>query len=275
VDWHGIVLDFTGHPLPAGEVAVKLKESFVSSGPAPTVIRKESPVEEGRFRIAGLVPGRFDVELLFPDQLGSIRWGEICFFGPGIVEKDIHVGVSGGVVRGRVIDEATGREPMGEKLLVKAFRNPDREKPAAEALVGAEDGSFCLRCLPAGSYLVVAMGRITISEFCRGLQVGEGQVVDDLRLPIRERGFLRIEFSGFSNEDLLGFDWMLVRKDGLKGNLPSRRAAETIPLAPGEWEFRLEKDGRVLFLSSFAIVSGSTSPLSITRDDLSAVSQDR
>lgn len=268
VEWHGVVFDFTGEPLKSGEMTVWPEELFRSSDRQAKSGRKVSAIEEGRFLMRDLVPGKFRVEILCPDQRAPFRWGEICFFGPGSVEKDIHIAVSGGVVRGRVVDERTGEAPQGENLLVRAYRNPEREKPECEAFVDSEDGSFYLRGLPAGSYLVVAMGSLTISEFCRGLVVQDGQVVDDLRLVIREPGKLRIEFAGFSLEELLGLDWIIVRSDGLKGNFPSRGLSETIPLAPGKWEFRLERAGIVHFQRSFEVTSRITSSLRISRGDV-------
>ena len=115
--------------------------------------RKEiRPDGEGRFRVSGLPPGKYKVNLRLPETLTTYRpEQEITVADRGCAAVEWYV-TDNGRVSGRVIN-ADG-EPVA-RILVSLIKPDDNPKESYDKLERTDDdGRFSFSAVPQGSYLI-------------------------------------------------------------------------------------------------------------------------
>jgi Carboxypeptidase regulatory-like domain len=161
---------------------------------------------EGRFRLAGLSPGKFKVTLLLPDELYTYKpEQEITVSDRGCATVDYHV-VDNGRLSGRLLDPEGQPAVKVELQLMEADHTDPMKDQAKYAQTDAE-GRFTFDSLPPGRYVLAANlkrfpkqndpGNVYPRTFYPGvldmsktefIDIGAGEAVRgrDWQLPVRQ-----------------------------------------------------------------------------------------
>ena len=160
---------------------------------------------EGRFRLAGLSPGKFKVTLLLPDELYTYRpVQEVTVSDRGCATVDYHV-VDNGRLSGRLLDpEGQPAVKVGLQLMEADHSDPMKDQAKYAQTDG--DGRYTFDSLPPGRYVLAANlkrfpdqndpGNVYPRTFFPGvldmsktefIEVGTGEAVRgrDWQLPVR------------------------------------------------------------------------------------------
>jgi uncharacterized GH25 family protein len=141
----GTVFGVEGKPLPGVTV-----RATASSGYWPQEFaRVESPTDEkGGYRVAGLAEGTVALAVL-TDADTQVGAGSVQV--PGVKRYDIRLG-RGFAVRGKVLDDATGKPVEGARVTVQIW---NQQVPGGGGLArraSAADGTFEFASLPVGNF---------------------------------------------------------------------------------------------------------------------------
>jgi len=204
--WRGAIVDRTGMPPARARIYCMLIDTLGEAPPfwtSPSAYRHTSSQEDGTFEQHKLLPGLYQVEVAFgPSYTPRENRGLFTFESPGIVEKNIVI--TGGSLRGTVIDEATGSRPSGP-LHLEAERADDSRKRRNTTVDDA--GGFVFRGVSPGSYTLRAdLRRENRRGAVENVEVVEGRLVDGIciRIPPGEAQRGRVIVQLFGCEDLSG-----------------------------------------------------------------------
>jgi protocatechuate 3,4-dioxygenase beta subunit len=199
VTWLGKLYSSSGVPLPEVELLVSLAPADESEY-GPSIHRMAVSSEEAEFEFRKLVAGQCKVYMKLPGMKTRVEWGTFAFDKTGIVRKDLYV--KGGVIRGRIVDQWTGRALGGKDYRVHARQTiRSRNLRSFEALV-SDEGRFSIEGLPPGNYTVTAQGPKRVSTQIKDLYLDEGQVLDGLSIVIPSRGTLSLKLMDFTGDEL-------------------------------------------------------------------------
>ncbi|MFH2002670.1 MAG: carboxypeptidase-like regulatory domain-containing protein, partial [Planctomycetota bacterium] len=139
-------------------------------------------------------------DTLFNDTF--VRWGALTIDGSSDLTQDIHI-LSGdnAVLGGHVIDSNTGCPINSESVQIFISNHPMCNAYFQTAV--NSDGRFCFRCVPAGRYDLKIKGPGGYNQtFVSFIQLDPGDSEEDVILQIPALGELKVNFCGFSCEDL-------------------------------------------------------------------------
>lgn len=205
VTWQGSLIDHDGTPL--GNVVM---QASLKTEEAELVYHEAVCDEKGCFEFQGLAPGEYVVELHVPvfrpgqTRKTFIEWGDVLLDEPGLVKRDIRISEGrGALVCGTVVYEAS-EEPVRSPSVNVGVTWQSEVQHAVFSPVEEETGRFCFRCLPPGTYHLTLQGPgLHVAYFYRLFEVAEGQVIEDLRVPVPPLGLLLVTLNGFEDEDTL------------------------------------------------------------------------
>jgi protocatechuate 3,4-dioxygenase beta subunit len=196
--WKGVLYDLDGNPICGAEIEIDQV-----GGPCLDRCTNGS----GAFYFSRLKRGRYRLRVELPggqveDQGGStpfnIRWSyhqldDVVFDKPGIHEKDIRL--SGAVLSGVIIDERTGAPVCREScpwLRIRATLQDGRHYYCEPA----QGARFRFKGVPPGTYTFRAEGGGRAFGYLEDVQVKEGSVIEDLRIPLPRYGVLSLHIHG-------------------------------------------------------------------------------
>ncbi len=265
VTWYGKVIDYTD--LPLEKVRIRLYPVEASDAKKKDVdMRFFASDEKGSFEVKKLVAGKYALELEFPEQKDATDWEEVAFDHPGRVEKDIILPGSGGVLCGKVLDEATEEPYRPQKkvqFVIRATKLPWRSyRDNFEAFLNDEDGGFCFRNLPAGNYTVRFVERRGSSSNPLEVELREGQIVEGLVMRIPAMGVLKVEYVDFSPA---GLTHRLECQDGTNVYSIDPRG---VPLRTGNWVLGITGRKLGMYTRAFRIEQGKTTKIKIHENEL-------
>lgn len=303
VTWKGTLYDHEGKSIPSAFVSIWLKNFNFPPGARMsdhmrTRMHSTTCDQKGLFTFCKLATGTYRVLLRIPPELGVINWGEITLAQPGVFEKDIILSRPGGVMRGVVIDETTGEpfnrmykdEGTGRSFALRAFVRAEEQKTSQHVMVATdENGCFCLKGLPPGTYRVSATAGRTYANWWKSstlqdLELEEGGILEGLQIKMTPQGMLLLKVIGIKDPEKENIR-AIVKKEGggttsalLDFNL-MRGIAETKsdgskvmpwPLEPGLYSAVITAEGLSTIERSFEIFAGETTELNVFRDELEA-----
>ncbi len=113
--------------------------------------------DQGRFRMNPLSADRFRVSVHSPDSVRPYLGSSVEFDWPrGKVEHRVDLTLRRGVlIRGKVIEEGTGRPVAGARISFGTKRADEPNSVASGRAESAPDGSFQVAVLPVPGYLIV------------------------------------------------------------------------------------------------------------------------
>jgi len=198
--WRGAVVDRTGMPPTRARIYCKLLEAQGETPPHwtnPSAYRHTSSLDDGTFELHKLLPGRYQVDVAFGPSYTRVKnCGRFTFESPGIVEKDIVI--TGGALRGTVIDEKTGSRPS-RPIHLNAERADDSRKRLNTTVDDA--GGFVFRGVSPGIYTLTAdLRRENRQGKVENIVVVEGRLVDGICIKIppgeAQRGQVVVQLLG-------------------------------------------------------------------------------
>jgi protocatechuate 3,4-dioxygenase beta subunit len=192
----GFVRTRSGDGLPGYRVAASPRGSPMVSRPLG-LLSQEATGPDGAFLIDGLTPGEsYDLQVLSQDSLGPRRSDVVA------PADDVEVTVAGpGGIRGAVLD-AEGRAVTDFEV---SYRRPEgaggvrfRFSPAgppgldrSRITVHADDGSFALGEVPAGTWTVEARAKGYQAGRAAGIVVEEGRTTEAVQVRLAAGGVIR------------------------------------------------------------------------------------
>lgn len=268
VTYRGTVIDYDGEALAGASVRMQLKKALDPAASSFNTSVDECG-DDGAFEIKKLVPGTYEVQLSLPGQHGRATWGLEVFDQPGIFEREIDVAGMGGALFGFVVNKATGFPPYEDGLgvWVGAYHN-EREQDY-RSYIDLDDGSFSLRALAPGKYLLKAMGGDCQSKGIETIDVERGQVISGLRMEVSFTGTLHLVLNGFNDADVTGLTATITGSDPwpialehLEKRNPSQR------LYAGNYEIRIARDSLGCLFRSFTIEASRTTDMVVDRSEM-------
>lgn len=268
VTYKGTVIDYDGEPLAGASVRMQLKKAL---DPASSSFNSSTDDcgGKGKFQIGKLVPGTYEVQVGLPGQHGRVAWGQEVFDHPGIFEREIDVAGMGGALFGFVVNKATGFPPHEDSLGVWMGAYHNERKRDLRSYIDLEDGSFALRALAPGKYLLKAMGVDCESKGIETIDLEEGQVISGLRMEVSFTGALHLVFNGFNDTDVDGLTATITGSDPWPiemEHLEKRDLRER--LYAGDYEIRIAKDSLGCVYRSFTIEASRTTHLVVDRGEM-------
>lgn len=268
VKLQGTVIDYGGVPLPQCYLSLRLDERYGETN-SVNKLPSASSDAQGRFVIRKLVPGSYRV-LVGPGGQRPYVWGEIDFTEAGSQERKIDLRKTGGAISGSVVDTASGAPPEGDSLGVSIFAQRMEKLTSGDSLQAPvqNDGSFCLRGLPAGEYMVMAQGGGCLSEPQLNIQVRDGKITDGLRFAVTFCGDLILTFAGISTGERAKLEGEFDSGQSLPFPLKLNEPPENRHTLPsGEWQVKLSAKSLGRCCKSFSIEPHKTTHLTVYRGD--------
>lgn len=205
----GRVVDTRGSPVAAARVAVRRSQVLfanLQSG-KPEVDQRETHTDAGgRFRIAGLSAGKFDITVR-DSRFAPVTRNGVEVVPPSTALSDAIVLGDGAIIRGRIVDEAgvgvagaTVACVVGHKIMgfssTMALAPKDAESMGGSLTKSAADGSFASPPLAAGDYDVIAAADGFVSGRKESIATGTDDVEVTLRRSCTLRGIVLSEQEG-------------------------------------------------------------------------------
>lgn len=192
--------------------------------------------EDGRYRVGGLPPGRFQVAAQTPEGRLAEAVVEIPEGTAGVHPLDLRLD-SGSPVSGRVLDD-TGAPVAGASLQLAAAGLPRVLQKTSGA-----DGSFLFPSVPAGSWrLSAAAAGFTETGLPGEIRAGEGPVVG-IELRLERGGTVTGQVLGLTPEDFSRVQIYAFRQgEGTHPQLTSPAPVDSAGryritgLRPGTWK---------------------------------------
>ncbi len=267
VTWRGTCYDHDGIPLKGAKINVSRRHD--QDYPRYERLHEARTDTEGRFVIKKLLLKQYKVEIWYPRRVAKIDWDDISFEHLGTIEKDIVV--SGGIVRGVVVDEITGEPVVSDEGLLLAMTSTFPYKTYTSRL--DENGRFLLRGLSPEHYTISCsipdcprpkVDPVTIA--------GAGDEIE-LRIAISLGGTLRLKYEGFDGTRQRKFFLFLTGSDESEiSRRPSvlnirGSGSQIMRVKPGEYTATITSDGFQSLTRTCTITRGATTELFFQRAD--------
>jgi len=231
--------------------------------------------EKGGFEFKRLPPGAFGVWLNLNNGESVSDWKQTVFDPGEERREDIRLdqadGVPFGEISGTIVDSRTGRRPTASFISIFAYRRANN----FESFQGNADkeGNFRVKGLPPGTYELSIYAQDYPSKSVSGIEVKEGESVDDLRVEVDPGGFLRISMSGFADFESKRFRLHLRREDGKSRDFGRKQIDEKgawktrMPIAAGAWVVTVTFDEAGIVERSIDVAVGGDVAVSLVPDD--------
>ncbi len=275
--WCGTLFDYDGKPVAGGRVEVQWVAPPCFSKSPHRFLGIAVCDSEGRFEKNKIIPGSYMVFVSFPGLSNRLAW-DYLNFGPGLMEKDIHI--SGAVIHGRVIDGGTGEPLVGTSCYITARCDimAHHEIPYAKQYNGAYidgKGNFCLRGLVPEFYSIEASSSGFQKWEKELIEVSENEVIKDFQIVLEPNGILSFSLEGFTDPALQKFNLCLDDESGCRENKGLCNIGEDGSfersdfLKPGTWTATLSFGGRFYVERRVRVLPNETTNLVIRPTDLS------
>ncbi len=276
--WKGTLVDYTG--LPLADALIGLKRLDRPGGEGFPILTTRSGTE-GRFKLSGLLPGRYEVYLDFPttqfygtteeDLLLSTfaPWGVKTFKAGKTSARDLAVlSEDNAVVCVEVVEKLTGLPVDKEGIEVRLSNHP-MCNIYFQTTVDPATGIACFRCVPAESYFIRLWWPNGYNRKYKGyVRVAPGEIKKDVRVTVPPLGTVRMSFVGFDAEELAS---LAVRCTATVSRMKSFENLSTeLAVQFEEGPLRIEAqlpDGDLL-TRTVDVVPGEERGTTIFRDDL-------
>jgi len=261
VTWRGIFYDYDGSTLKGAKINVKRRHD--QEYPRYERLHEAKTDAEGRFVIKKLLLKQYAVEIWYPGRLAKIDWDDISFDRPGLVEKDIVV--SGGIVRGVVVDEITGERVVNDEAILLAMTSTFPYKTFMSRLDA--EGEFLFRGLPPERYSISCSIPNCPHPRIDPVTITGADVDVELRIAIALGGTLRMKFDGFDGTRQRRFSLLLVgggREEAARWSKDlnvTGSGTEIVRVEPGVYEATLTSDGLQPLTRSCRVTRGETTEL--------------